>query len=74
MEEFGYYKVIIETPQRDDSGKIVKNKKGQPVADTGKRDTENISMTEDIDAYVEREVLPFNEGAWYEQNKTKIGY
>lgn len=73
-EDFGYRKVTVETPQKDETGKIIKNKKGQPIADAGKRDTENIPFKEDVDAYMEREVYPYNEGAWYDSNKIKIGY
>lgn len=29
---------------------------------------------EDIDAYFEREVKPYNPEAWIEKNKTKVGY
>lgn len=72
-EDFGYRKVTVETPQRDDKGEIVKNKKG-PVADTSKRDTENVPLKEDVETYMEREVYPFNPGSWVDESKTKIGY
>ncbi len=57
-EEFGYYKVTVERPQRDENGEII-TKKGKPVADTKLRDTENVPMTDDVQAYFEREVLPY---------------
>ena len=69
-----YSKVIVETPQRDTKGKIIRNSKGQPVADTGKRDTENVPLKETIEDYMKREVYPFNADAWYDQNKVKVGY
>ena len=72
-EEFGYYKITVERPQRDENGEIVK-KKGKPVADTKLRDTENVPMTDDIQAYFEREVLPYAPDAWIDEKKTKIGY
>ena len=31
-------------------------------------------LTEDVDAYVEREVLPWASEAWVDDSKTKIGY
>ncbi len=71
--EFGYWKVVIEKPQYDLSGKKVM-KKGNPVPDAGKRDTENIPMVEDIDEYMEREIRPFAPDAWIDYNKTKEGY
>ena len=33
-------------------------KKGKPEPDTDLRDYENVPLKEDIDAYMEREVLP----------------
>ena len=72
-DEFGYNKIVVERPQRDENGEIVK-KKGKPVADAALRDTENVPLTENIDAYFEREVLPFAPDAWIDRSKTKIGY
>ena len=71
--DFGYNKIVIESPQFDEDGNIVmKNKK--PVADTSKRDTENVPLIEDIDSYFKREVLPYNQNAWIDKSKTKVGY
>ena len=72
-DEFGYNKIVVERPQRDENGDIVK-KKGKPVADASLRDTENVPLTEDIDTYFAREVLPYAPDAWIDRNKTKIGY
>ena len=72
-DEFGYNKIVVERPQRDEHGEIVK-KKGKPVADSALRDTENVPLTEDIDAYFAREVLPYAPDAWIDRSKTKIGY
>ena len=72
-EDFGFSKVVVETPERDADGYIVmKNKK--PVADTTLRDTEDIPLKEDTQEYFEREVKPFNPDAWIDEKKTKIGY
>ena len=71
--EFGYNKIVVERPQRDESGEIVL-KKGKPVADASLRDTESVSLTQDIDRYFEREVLPYAEDAWIDKKKTKVGY
>ncbi|ELC8390744.1 SAM-dependent DNA methyltransferase [Clostridium perfringens] len=71
--EFGYNKIVIESPQVDEQGNIIK-KKNKPVADTSKRDTENVPLNEDIDSYFSREVLPYNPDAWIDKNKTKVGY
>lgn len=71
--EFGYNKIVVERPQRDENGEIVL-KKGKPVADASLRDTENVPLTQDIDKYFEREVLPYAEDAWIDKKKTKVGY
>ncbi len=71
--DLGYYKITIETLLYDEDGNIViKSKK--PVADTSKRDTENVPLSEDIDAYFKREVKPNNKDAFIDKSKTKIGY
>ncbi len=72
-DEFGYSKIVVERPQVDEDGKSVL-KKGKPVADASLRDTENVPLKEDIDAYFEREVLPYAPDAWIDKKKTKIGY
>ncbi|MSV25800.1 SAM-dependent DNA methyltransferase [Selenomonas sp. WCA-380-WT-3B 3/] len=69
----GYNKITVESPELDENGDKVL-KKNKPVADTKKRDTENVPLDEDIDAYFEREVLPYNPDAWIDKKKTKVGY
>lgn len=71
--EFGYYKIVVERPQRDEKGNVV-TKKGKPIADSALRDTENVPMTDNIDQYFKREVLPYAPEAWVDTKKTKIGY
>ena len=62
----------MERPQKDENGNPIL-KKGKPVADTSLRDTENVPLTEDIEEYFKREVLPFAPDAWIDESKTKIG-
>ena len=69
----GYNKITVESPVLGDDGEPVL-KKGKPTADTSKRDTETIPLDEDMDAYFEREVLPYRPGAWIDKSKTKVGY
>ncbi len=77
-EAFGYRTITVERPERDAKGKIVlaaKGKtKGQPVPDAALRDTENVPLSEDVDTYFKREVLPHAADAWIDPEKTKIGY
>jgi type I restriction enzyme M protein len=72
-EEFGYNKITVERPLRDENGNIV-TKKGKPVPDTSLRDTENVPLVQDIDRYFEREVLPYAPDAWIDKSKTRVGY
>lgn len=70
---FGYTKVAVETPLCDESGKpILKRGKLQP--DKAKSDSELIPLTEDMDAYMEKNVLPYNPLATIDHSKDKIGY
>lgn len=71
--EFGYNKIVVERPQRDEAGNVLL-KRGKPVPDTSLRDTENVPLVQDIDAYFAREVLPYAPDAWIDHSKTKVGY
>ena len=73
-EEFGFTRVTVESPLKDENGEIDRKKNGDPKPDAKLRDTEDIPLNEDIDAYFEREVLPFNPDAWMDRSKDKIGY
>lgn len=74
-EDFGFRRIQVESPLIDENGDIVtKGKKNQPVADASKRDFENVPLKEDIGEYFDREVKPYNQRAWINTNKTKIGY
>ena len=53
---------------------LLQCRKESPIADTSKRDTENIPLDEDIEEYFKREVLPYRSDAWIDKSKTKIGY
>lgn len=41
--EFGYNKIVVERPQRDEAGNVIL-KRGKPVPDTSLRDTENVPL------------------------------
>lgn len=70
---FGYTKVTVETAETDDKGNEVL-KKGKKQAIKGKTDSEIIPLTEDIEQYFDKNVLPFNEHAFMDITKDKIGY
>ena len=72
-QDFGYYKITVERPKLDEHGKPIL-KAGKPVADPARRDTENVPLTDDIEDYFSREVLPYAPDAWIDTKKTKVGY
>jgi len=70
---FGYTTVTIQSPLLNEKGEAVL-KKGKPVADKSKKDTETIPLTEGIDEYFKKNVLPYNPKAWMDRGEDKIGY
>jgi type I restriction enzyme M protein len=77
-KELGYTTITVERPLRDENGNLIlstKGKsKGKPQADSNLRDTENIPLTENVEDYFKREVLPHAPDAWIDHEKTKVGY
>jgi type I restriction enzyme M protein len=76
--EFGYQSMTVERPLKDEKGNVVLGErgklKGKPQPDASLRDTENVPLKEDVEAYFKREVLPHATDAWIDHEKTKIGY
>jgi type I restriction enzyme M protein len=77
-QAFGYTTITVERPLKDENGQPVlgsKGKqKGKPQPDSALRDTENVPLSDDVQAYFEREVLPHAPDAWIDHEKTKVGY
>jgi type I restriction enzyme M protein len=89
-EFFGYWRVTVEQPLRDEKGKIVRDKNGKPKPDPALRDYENIPFlrptppvmtrliaslqAQTIQEYFDREVKPHVPDAWIDESKTKTGY
>ena len=77
-EEFGYRSITVERPLRDVAGQVLLGQKGKakgrPQPDPALRDTENVPLTEDGQAYFAREVLPHAPDAWIDHDKTRTGY
>lgn len=86
IEEFAYWDITVERPQRDGNGQIITTARGKQKADTALRDTERVPFTyagntagdterkHTIDAYMKSEVLPYVPDAWVDTKKTRIGY
>lgn len=77
-EEFGYRSITVERPLRDAAGQMLLGQKGKakgkPQPDTALRDTENVPLTEEVQTYFAREVLPHAPDAWIDHEKTRTGY
>lgn len=77
-EDFGYVTVTVERPLRDAQGNPVLSSKGKQkglrIADSALRDTENVPLSESVDDYFKREVLPLAPDAWIDEGKTRVGY
>lgn len=71
--DFGFTKVTVERPLLED-GKPVRDKQGNPKADSSLRDFEKVPLKEDIEAAFAREVLPHVPDAWMDRSKDKVGY
>jgi type I restriction enzyme M protein len=73
-EFFGYTKVTIEQPLKDERGNVVTDRQGNPKPDTKLRDHERIPLQMDIEEYYDREVKPFLPESWMDREKDKVGY
>jgi type I restriction enzyme M protein len=69
------YKAVWQAlSERDETADICTGAKGKSEPDSDLRDTENVPLGEDIQAYFDREVKPYVADAWIDLDKTKIGY
>ncbi len=66
--------VLLAFAGRDETADICADGKGKPEPDPELRDTENVPLKEDINAYFAREVKPHVADAWIDEDKTRIGY
>ena len=67
-------KIVAEFGTKNPDAGICVDVKGNPEPDLDLRDTEQIPFHEDIEAYFQREVIPYAPDAWIDHTKTKIGY
>ena len=58
---------------QDDEAPLSVDRKGNPVLLDGWKITERVPMSEDLDEHMAREVLPFAEGASWDEKKAKPG-
>jgi len=72
-EFFGYTKVRVEQPKKED-GEIVRKRDGSPKPDSSLRDYERIPFEKDIEDYFEAEVKPHLPEAWLDDSYHRVGY
>ena len=60
--------VFAALSERDETAEICADKNGEPEADSDLRDTENVPLSETIEAFFEREVKPHVPDAWINLN------
>ena len=70
---FGYTKITVEQPIKE-NGIIKLDRKGNRKPDSKLRDNERIPLSENIEEYFEREVLPHLPESWIDRKKDKVGY
>jgi len=66
--------ILNALSERDETADICADKNGNPEADSELRDCENVPLSESVDDYFKREVLPHVPDAWMDRSKDKIGY
>ncbi|HRP00757.1 MAG TPA: hypothetical protein PLN54_15105, partial [Flavobacteriales bacterium] len=66
--------ILSALGERDPQAAVCTDAKGRPEADSDLRDTESVPLSETIEAYFQREVLPHVPDAWVDADKTKVGY
>lgn len=71
-------KILLTVSEKDELAKpIIKKDEDGKIeyeSDADLRDTENIPLKENIEAYFAREVLPHVPDAWIDHDKTVVGY
>ncbi|TAK32769.1 MAG: SAM-dependent DNA methyltransferase [Myxococcaceae bacterium] len=65
--------VLQALGERDPAAPPVLDDDGKVIADPELRDTEHVPLTEEIEAYLEREVRPFERDVWYDPKKVRVG-
>ena len=66
--------LVAGLAEHDDNAPLVKDAKGNLVADTSLRDTENVPLDVDIETYAAEEIAPHLPEYWLDRSKDKVGY
>jgi type I restriction enzyme M protein len=60
--------ILTALSERDENAEVCRDKNGELEPDPDLRDTENVALSESIDAFFEREVIPHVPDAWINHN------
>lgn len=72
--EFGYWEVPVYTPQYDEDGKPILDKKGNPIKPNSDKEIVPFSYEGGIAAFIENEVKPYSPDAFIKPGTEKVGY
>lgn len=72
--EFGYWEVPVYTPQLDENGEPVVDKKGKPLKPNSDKEQVPFSYEGGIEAFIENEVKPYAPLAFIKPGTEKVGY
>lgn len=72
--EFGYWEVPVYTPQLDEDGNPIVDKKGKPVKPNSDKEQVPFSYDGGIEAFIENEVRPYAPLAFIKPGTEKVGY
>lgn len=72
--EFGYWEVPVYTPQLDENGQPIVDKKGRPVKPNIDKEQVPFSYEGGIEAFIENEVKPYAPLAFIKPGTEKVGY
>ena len=61
--------VLNALSERDETAAVCRNRSGEPEPDPELRDTERVPLTESVEGFFEREVMPHVPDAWIDQTK-----
>ena len=61
--------VLNALSERDETAAVCRSRNGEPEPDPELRDTERVPLTESVDDFFEREVMPHVPDAWIDQTK-----
>lgn len=74
LDEFGYWEVPVYTPQLDENGQPIVDKKGNPIKPESDKEQVPFRYEGGIDAFIENEVKPYEPLAYTKPGTEKIGY